>query len=142
MILFWIGAIVVFGLMEAVTAGLVSIWFVGGAVAALAAAALGAKLGVQIALFLLASAVLLAGTRPFARKMLAKGVVPTNADRVLHHMARVTEAVDNDRPSGAVYIDGKTWTARSEYGTVIAKDEQVIVERMEGVKLFVKKKEE
>lgn len=142
MILFWIGAIVFFGLMEAVTAGLVSIWFVGGAVAALAAAALGAKLGVQIALFLLASAVLLAGTRPFARKMLAKGVVPTNADRVLHHMARVTEAIDNDRPSGAVYIDGKTWTARSEYGTVIAKDEQVIVERMEGVKLFVKKKEE
>ena len=68
--------------------------------------------------------------------------MPTNADRVLHHNARVTETIDNSRPTGAVYIDGKTWTARSEDGTVIAKDTMVEVVRMEGVKLFVIKKEE
>lgn len=35
MIVIWIAAIVVFGIVEAVTVGLVSIWFVLGAVAGL-----------------------------------------------------------------------------------------------------------
>ena len=46
MIVIWIAAIVVFGIVEAVTVGLVSIWFVLGAVAGLLAAVLGAKLRV------------------------------------------------------------------------------------------------
>ena len=37
MIVIWIAAIVVFGIVEAVTVGLVSIWFVLGAAAALIA---------------------------------------------------------------------------------------------------------
>ena len=141
MIVIWIGAIVVFGIAEAATAGLVSIWFVGGSVAALIVAAFGGPLWLQFVLFLLVSIALLIATRPLARKAREK-VVPTNADRVLHHNARVTETIDNSRPTGAVYIDGKTWTARSEDGTVIAKDTMVEVVRMEGVKLFVIKKEE
>ena len=140
MTLIWIGAIVVFGIAEAATAGLVSIWFVGGAAAALLAAAFGGPLWLQILLFLGVSAALLAATRPLARRMLAKGVVPTNADRVLHHTARVTETVDNSMPTGAVYIDGKTWTARSTDGSVIEKNKTVEVVRMEGVKLFVTEK--
>jgi len=139
----WLGALVVFGIAEAATAGLVSIWFVGGSAVAMLTAAFGAPLWVQFALFLLVSVALLIATRPLARRMREK-VVPTNADRVLHHTARVTETVDNAQPTGAVYIDGKTWTARSEDGSVIAKDQTVEVVRMEGVKLFVmpKKKEE
>ena len=138
----WIAAIVVFGIAEAATAGLVSIWFVGGAVAALIAATFGGALWLQFVLFVTVSVVLLVATRPIARKMLDKTITPTNADRVLYHTARVTETVDNERPSGAVYIDGKTWTARSEDGSVIAKDKLVDVVRMEGVKLFVTEKKE
>ena len=138
----WIGAIVVFGIAEAATAGLVSIWFVGGAVAALIAASFDAALWLQFLLFLGVSAVLVTATRPIARRMLDKTITPTNADRVLRHAARVTETVDNGRPLGAVYIDGKTWTARSEDGTVIAKDRTVEVVRMEGVKLYVTEKKE
>ena len=141
MIMIWIGAIVFFGIAEAATAGLVSIWFVGGAATALIAAIFGGPLWLQFVLFLIASIVLLAATRPLARKAREK-IVPTNADRVLHHAARVTETIDNSRPSGAVYIDGKIWTARSEDGAVIAKDTMTEVVRMEGVKLFVREKEE
>ncbi len=137
MMLIWIAAVVIFGAAEAATAGLVSIWFVGGAVAALLAAAFGGALWLQFVLFLAVSIALLAATRPLARRMLEKTITPTNADRVLNHTARVTETVDNQRPSGAVYADGKTWTARSEDGTAIAKDKLVKVVRMEGVKLFV-----
>lgn len=138
MIMIWIAAVVVFGIAEAATAGLVSIWFVGGAGAALLAAVFGGPLWLQFVLFLGVSIVLLAVTRPLARRMLEKSITPTNADRVLAHTARVTETVDNLKPSGAVYIDGKTWTARSEDGTVLAKDTLAEVVRMEGVKLYVR----
>ncbi len=142
MVFVWVAAVVTFGIAEAATAGLVSIWFVGGAGAALLAAVFDGPLWLQFVLFLVVSIALLAATRPLARKMLEKTITPTNADRVLAHTARVTETVDNERPSGAVYIDGKTWTARSEDGTPIVKDKLVKVVRMEGVKLFVKEKEE
>lgn len=138
MIMIWIAAVVVFGIAEAATAGLVSIWFVGGAGAALLAAVFGGPLWLQFVLFLGVSIALLAATRPLARRMLEKSITPTNADRVLAHTARVTETVDNLKPSGAVYIDGKTWTARSEDRTVLARDTLAEVVRMEGVKLFVR----
>ena len=141
MLIVWIAAAIVFGIAEAATAGLVTIWFVGGALSALGAAALGAALWAQIALFVVVSVILLIATRPLARRIRDKAV-PTNLDRVLHGVARVTETVDNERSTGAVYIDGKTWTARSEDGAVIDRDAMVEVVRMEGVKLFVKEREE
>jgi membrane protein implicated in regulation of membrane protease activity len=138
----WIAAIVIFGIAEAATAGLVSIWFVAGAVAALLALELGAVLWLQIVVFLAVSIAALVATRPLAHKMLDKTIVPTNADRVLHHTAKVTETIDNENTTGAVYIDGKTWTARSEDGDVIARGAMVTIVRMEGVKLFVRKERE
>ncbi len=139
MIWVWLGAIVLFGAAEAVTAGLVSIWFVAGAAAALIGAVAGAPALVQVVLFIAVSAAALAATRPLVRKLTAGRAVPTNADRVLGLEAKVTEAIDNENASGAVYVDGKTWTARSADGGVIPADSVVKIVKMEGVKLFVEK---
>ena len=38
----------------------------------------------------------------------------------------------------AVYADGKTWTARSVDDTVIPAGSRVVIESMQGVKLYVK----
>ena len=138
----WLGAAVLFGVVEALTAGLVSIWFVAGAAAALIGALLGAGTGVQAALFLAVSAAALAATRPLVRRFTKDGTVATNADRALGETAKVTEAIDNAASTGAVYVDGKTWTARSADGSVIPAGAVVQVLRMEGVKLFVEKIEE
>ena len=135
----WIAAIIVFGVAEAATAGLTSIWFVLGSVAALIAAVCGGPLWLQLVLFFAVSVAALAATRPLVTKLLKKDIKPTNADRVLGGVARVTERIDNDVPTGAVYIDGKTWTARSADGSAIEKDEMVRILRMEGVKLYVEK---
>ena len=97
-----------------------------------------APLAVQIVLFLVVSAGALALTRPLLRKITAADATPTNADRVLGCAAKVTETIDNENSSGAVYVDGKTWTARSADGTVILAGSRVRVEQMEGVKLLVK----
>lgn len=138
----WIAAIVIFGVMEAATAGLTSIWFVLGSVAALIVAICNGPIWLQISLFFVVSIVTLAATRPLVVKLMKKDIKPTNADRVLGGLARVTERIDNDVPTGAVYIDGKTWSARSSSGESIEPDTMVHVVRMEGVKLYVEAEKE
>ena len=138
----WLGGVVLFGAVEAATAGLVSIWFAAGAVAGLIAAWLGAGVAAQVVLFAVVSAAALAVTRPLVRRYAAGKAVPPNLDLVLVDTGRVTETIDNARSAGAVYVDGKTWTARSDDGAVIPQGTTVKILRMEGVKLFVRKIEE
>ena len=134
----WIGLIVVFGVAEAATAGLVSIWFVLGSVAGLVAAVCGGNIWVQVAAFFVVSIAALIATRPLVKRWSQRAVRPTNLDQVIGQTARVTEAIDNTVPCGAVYVQGKTWTARSESGDPIPADTLVTVARMEGVRLFVR----
>lgn len=135
----WIAAIIIFGVAEAATAGLTSIWFVLGSVAGLIAAVCSAPIWLQVVLFFVVSIAALAFTRPLVVKLMKKDIKPTNADMVLGGTARVTERIDNALPSGTVYIDGKTWTARSDDGSIIEPDTAVRILRMEGVKLIVQK---
>ena len=138
MTIVWLVAIVVFAVVEAVTAGLVSIWFVAGSLAALIAAIAGASELVQVILFVAVAAIALAATRPLVKKYARGKDVPTNLDRVIGETGKVTEDINNENATGAVYVDGKTWTARSDDGTVIPAGEQVRIVKMEGVRLFVK----
>ena len=108
-------------------------------VAGLIAAVCGGPVWLQVGLFFAVSIAALAFTRPLVVKLMKKDIKPTNADRVLNNVGRVTERIDNALPSGAVYIDGKTWTARSADGEVIEPDAAVRILRMEGVKLIVQK---
>ena len=138
MTIVWTAAIILFGVVEAMTAGLVSIWFVAGALVALVAAFVDASLAVQITLFLVISAAALAVTRPLLKKITAANVIPTNADRVLGEWAKVTKTIDNENSTGAVYVDGKEWTARSTDDAVIPVGSRVKIESMQGVKLLVR----
>ena len=116
----WLIAIVVFIAAEAATVALVSVWFIGGAVCALAAAILGAGLAVQLAVFLAVSAALLAFVCPIARKKWTKKPERMNAD------------------TGAVRVSGVLWTAKCATGERIEKGRHVTIERVEGAKLYVK----
>ncbi len=141
MLYLWIGALVFFGIAEAATAALVSVWFIIGSGVALLCCALGAHIWVQIAAFAVVSFLALLALRPLAKRNLNKTFTPTNADRVLGKAAKVTERIENEIGAGAVYIDGKTWSARSEDGAVIEKDVMVTVREVDGVKLIVAEKQ-
>ena len=67
---FWIAAIVIFIIAEAVTVALVSVWFIGGAVCALLAAIFGAPGLAQAAVFVIVSALLLILVCPLVKKKL------------------------------------------------------------------------
>ncbi|MBE6932094.1 MAG: NfeD family protein [Ruminococcaceae bacterium] len=138
-IVFWLCAMIVLGIMEAATVGLVCIWFAGGALAALIAAALGAPVWLQIVVFFVVSAGLLALFRPFARKFINSKGTATNVDANIGKTAVVIEPIDNLRGTGRVMIGSVDWTARSADGSVIEKDALVRVLRIEGVKVCVER---
>ena len=133
----WLGVLVIFAIVEASTVTLVSIWFVGGSLAALIAALLGAEIWLQVALFLAVSTILLISFRPLLKKFHQPKKVQTNAPANIGKLAIVTEAIDNLQGLGAVKLSGLTWTARSESGKAIEAGSVVLVKRIEGVKLFV-----
>ena len=137
MSLFWLAALVLFGLAEAVTVGLTSIWFAAGALAALLATALNASVLIQIVVFLAVSFVALLLVRPLAQLSIIDLHVATNADRVIGQEGVVTEAIDNLSARGQVNVSGALWTARSQGDAPIPKGAVVRVLRIEGVKLYV-----
>lgn len=138
----WLVLLVAFAVAEALTVGLVSVWFAAGALVALLSTFFTANIWWQITIFLVVSLLSMAVIRPLARKYVLPQVVPTNADRVIGRDAVVTEAIDNLTGSGAVVVFGVAWTARSEDGHPIPKGATVVVKRIEGVKLFVTVKQE
>ena len=139
-IAFWVAALVVFLIVEAVTAGLVSSWCVFGSLVALICAALGAAVWLQIFWFVIVSVATLVLTRPLVKRYVDSRSVATNADRSIGRAAVVTERIDNLAATGAVKLDGVVWTARSTDDAVaIEAGERVTVRAIEGVKLIVER---
>lgn len=134
----WLGIAVAAAIIEAAGPALVSIWFTGGAVVALILALFGVSVVIQIPVFIVVSAVLLATTRPIAKKYVNSRLQPTNADRIIGSICPVTESVDNRAGRGEVYVDGKRWSARSESDEPIAEGAEVEILRIEGVKVIVR----
>lgn len=140
MYIFWAAAIILFGIAEAVTAQLVSIWFLIGAIAALIAAFCGANLIIQIIVFIAVSILALVITRPLVKKYINPKKEHTNADRVIGQVGIVAEDIDNIKATGQVKADGKIWTARATDNSIIPLGCEVIIEKIDGVKLIVKNK--
>ena len=138
MTIFWLIAFILFVVGEAVTVGLVSIWFAVGSLGALLTAALGGGLWLQIAVFLILSALSLMLLKPLSRKWMAgHKAARTNADRVIGETALVTEDIDNTMATGQVQVDGQIWTTRSAHGVVIPAGSRVKVLSIQGVKVMV-----
>ena len=139
----WLALLLLFGIVEAATAALTSIWFAAGALVAMVAALLSAPLWLQIVLFLVVSIVLLVLTRPIALKYFNNKRQSTNVESMIGRQGVVLEDIDTIKSQGLVEVDGETWSARTdEPEGVIPKDTIVSVEGVQGVKLIVKKKEE
>ncbi|MPM93780.1 hypothetical protein SDC9_140922 [bioreactor metagenome] len=137
----WAVILVLLAVAEMMTVGLVSIWFCFGALVAMILAMLHVSLAFQVAAFLFVSIVLLILTRPILKNFLMKNKSNTNADMIIGKIAIVQERIDNDAAEGRVKVYGKDWAARSEDGSIVDAGEKVIVLRIEGVKLIVKKQE-
>lgn len=135
----WLIALIVFLVIEGVTVTLVCIWFAGGALIGMLAAALHAPIWLQVLLFLLISIILLVYTRPIAMKYFNKNREKTNVSGVIGKQAIVVDEINNLQGLGKATVSGQEWTARNVVEEeIIPVGTVVVVEEIKGVKLMVR----
>ena len=103
----WLLLTAVLLIIEALTAGLTTIWFAGGALAALILTFLGAPFWLQTGVFAAVSLILLLVTRPLVKKYMRKGSGETSLDRMIGREVLVTEQINNLRGTGEVQLEGQ-----------------------------------
>ena len=133
----WFALLIVFVAVEAATVNMVSTWFALGSLAALIVALIGGQLWLQILVFLTISAVALALLRPLAKKYFTPRITRTNVDALTGKTCLCVSAIDNVAGCGQVKVGDVEWTARSTTGEPIPAGEQVKIDRVEGVKVYV-----
>lgn len=139
LMIIWLVVLIVAIAIEVGTLGLTSIWFAGGALVAVIAAAFSLPLWFQILLFLLVSLLLMIFTRPIAVKYFNKDRVRTNVESLIGRQAIVISEIDNLQGIGQVTVGGQEWSARSDDDKKsLAVGAVVEIVAVSGVKLIVK----
>ncbi|MBD5788277.1 NfeD family protein [Cellulosimicrobium terreum] len=136
--LWWVGAALVFALIELISLDLVLIMFAGGALAAAGVNAAGGPLWLQIVVFGVVAAVLLLALRPYLlRHLRSRG--PLTETNVAAHVGRTALAVDRvTELGGRVKLVGEVWTARTEPDALeIPAGAEVRVLRIDGATAVV-----
>ena len=136
----WLILMIVMLVIELGTVGLTCIWFAGGALVALLAAAFEAPIFLQVILFLGVSILMLIFTRPWAIKYVNSRKMRTNYEATIGKHVVVLERVDNVRETGKARLEGMEWTARAVRGDMTFEpDEEAVVVNVVGVKLILDK---
>ena len=139
----WLILLACFLVVEAITVGLTTIWFAGGALVAAIASGMGAGTLMQWLLFLIISLVLLIFTRPLAMRYMNKGVPKTNVNSLIGERAVVIQKINNLEQSGQVRINDIEWMARTSSDEVTIPEHAIVtIEDVQGVKLIVKEETE
>ena len=133
----WLVVLVVALVVEAITSGLVSIWFVPPALIAMVLSFFDVPLALQLTVFFGLSILLIAFSKTIWKKYVsAKPPEATNADALIGQSGIVVEAIHNLAGEGAVKVDGKIWSARTADGETAEVGALVKVLKIEGVKLI------
>lgn len=136
--LWWVGAGIVFALIEIISLELVLIMFAGGAFAAAGVNAAGGPVWLQILAFAVVSVVLLVSLRPWLLRHLRDRtpLVETNAAGYVGRPALVVDHVTET--DGRVKLLGEVWSARTEPGApMLRSGSDVKVVRIEGATAVV-----
>ena len=139
----WLGVIALTLIIELCTMELVSIWFTLGAIIPFILSAIGGiYIELQIAIFVVVSALLIIFVRKYAKKLLLKNMnEKTNLDSIVGKHFRVVEETTFEK-NGTVKINDGVWSIMGENQETIEKGSIIEVLRVEGNKLIVKKVEE
>ncbi len=135
----WLIIIFILIVAEVSTVNLVSIWFIASGIVSMIVSIFYDNFFVQFAIFVILGILLLLTTRKFLEKLMkAKEDTKTNLDRILGSTAIVTVPITKNEV-GEAKVEGKKWSAISN--ETLEVGEEVIIDRIDGVKLIVRKKE-
>ena len=138
MFYFWLGLMIILGIIEASTINLVSIWFIISGLLALILSFFTDNFIIQFGIFVIVGIILMLTTRKTLEKILIKKE-KTNLDRIIGMKGVVTEEID-ELIIGEVKVDGKRWSAISK--SKLKVGDVVRILKINGVKLEVERWEE
>lgn len=132
----WLVLAIIFLIIEAVTVGLTTIWFAGGAAVALLLSVFDVPVLPQVISFFAVSICLLVFTRKIFIEKLRTGAESTNIDALIGEIGQVTAKIE-PHMTGQVNLKGQVWTAVCEGNLTLEENTLVRVNAIEGVKLIV-----
>ena len=136
---YWLLFALFFFVLEAFTVGFLVFWFGIGAILALITSLLTDNMMIQATVFIVSSTLLLFATKPLVKRITKNDKeVKTNVYSVINKRGKVIVDIDPDDSTGQVKIAGDVWFAKSANNERIPKGTNVIVEKIEGVKVIVK----
>ena len=135
MFYFWLILVIFLGMIELITVGLVSIWFVISGIVAMILSFFIDNFVIQFGVFVILGVVLMLLTRKTLEKYFHKPI-KTNLDRVVGLEGIVTEEIRKDSV-GEVKVDGKRWSAIADDEIKVGSIVKIL--HIDGVKLKVEK---
>lgn len=132
----WVGAAVVLGIGEMVTAGFFLLPFAGAAVVAALLALLGVHPLIQLIAFAIFSVVFLIALRRFAKSD-EEVMHPVGAKRYVDARGTVTESIDPYSGEGRVRVETEQWRATTDLDEVIEAGTPIVVVDVRGARLVV-----
>ncbi len=135
---FWAILFLILIFIEIITVNLVTIWFAIGSLVAFFVALFIDSLVVQVCCFIIISILTILLTKPLLKKFKLNKFIATNSDRYIGKVGNVTKRITS-RENGQVKVLGTIWTAASNQTLEIG--DEVVVLKIDGVKLIVKKEE-
>ena len=128
-----------FVILEIATMGFLVFWFAVGALAAMILSFFVENIFVQSLVFLIVSTILLFATKPFVNKVMPKdSFVKTNSYSIEGKIGKVTIDIEPIEGKGQIKVGTEAWSAKSADDTFIAKDTEVEIVEINGVKAIVK----
>lgn len=138
---FWIILGVVLLILEIFTAGFF-VALIGVAALLMAVVSLFiSTLWLQLLIFTFLSVGIVWIFLPMIRRSLEHNAVPTNQEAMIGKTVLVTEEINNTLGKGYVKYYGDFFPARSVDGKVIPAGKEVIIRRIEGIRVFVEETE-
>lgn len=134
----WLILAGLFLILEIFTVGFLVFWLSIGSLFAMLISFLTDNIIIQTAVFVISSGLLILITKPFVKKFTEKDSTKTNVYSLIGKKAVVIEDIDWTTGSGQIKFEGQVWSARATEQVNIPKGTEVEIEKIEGVKAFVK----
>ncbi len=138
----WLIASGVFFLGEIFTVSFLLFWpGVGAFLAFLISLVMPENLVAQVLVFVISTVIMIVFTKPLVKKFFKnKDDTSMNNSAVLGKKGIVVKPITDDSPVGQVKVNGELWSAiKSDQDKSIKEGESVIIEKIDGVKLLVRK---
>ncbi len=137
----WLIIAILFFIIEILTPGvfLFSCFSIGGIIAAVTSLFVKSII-LQCVIFAISSILSIYFLKPFLMKLLLPLTIKSNVDKLIGASGIVVEKIDGKKIMGIVKVNNELWRAVCENNEVVNVDEEIIVLKVEGAHLVVKKK--